>query len=112
MNTLNLIKLKIKVKHLATEPAIIRHEERKLRGFDKKVLQDHRKTVVRNEARATQLAILFLKGKAYKTAEPVCKDFGKFEYYIVPRIVTMVNKYKSYSDPKVSKNDIVDWAKE
>ena len=60
---MNLVKLKIKVKHLATEPAIIRHEEKKLKGFSRADLQYHRIWDVRNEARATQLAIAFMKGK-------------------------------------------------
>lgn len=108
MNKLNLIKLKIKAKHLALEPSIIRKEERKVKGMDKWDLQHHRKTVVRNEARATQLAIAFIKERPYKELEISCKDLTKFNWYIVPRIVAMVNKY---SNKRVNASDILVWTK-
>lgn len=107
MNKLNLIKLKIKAKHLATEPAIIRHEERKLKGLDKKCLQDHRKWDVRNEARATQLAIAFLKGKDYKKIEPKLRDpFDWRHIQVQKRLVSMVKKYGSRN---ISEQEICDW---
>lgn len=91
---MNLVKLKIKVKHLALEPAIIRHEERKVSGMDKWDLQHHRKWDVRNEARATQLAIAFLKGKPYKQVEPKLRDKNQGHHALVfKRVLSMVRKY-------------------
>jgi len=105
------IELKIKSKHLALEPAIIRHEERKLlkqiranRNYqdndaaEKLVskwysLSRHLKWDVRNEARATNLARAYLAGKSYKTVEKTCYRDDILKNVIVPRIVSMVMKY-------------------
>lgn len=105
------IELKIKSKHLALEPAIIRHEERKLRKRiranrnyqDNKTaealeskwysLYTHRKWDVRNEARATHLARAYLAGKSYKSVEKVCDNNHLLKVIILPRIVSMVMKY-------------------
>lgn len=109
------IELKIKSKHLALEPAIIKHEERKLRlkiKYLKQLYQvnddwhssiypfhakywslvNHRKTDVRNEARATYLARAYLKGIPYKKIEAKCDPFILHKV-IVPRIMAMVAKY-------------------
>ena len=104
-------KLKIKSKHLALEPAIIRHEERKLQkqiAWLKKTsqtnalpkeewlrqdLSNHRRFEVRNEARATYLAIAFLSGVPYKVLEKARKNETIFKAYILPRVISMVLKY-------------------
>lgn len=104
-------KLQIKSKHLALEPAIIRHEERKLRKAiranrnyqDSKTadalsskwysLYTHRKWDVRNEARATHLTRAYLAGKSYKSVEKTCYNNDLLKTTIVPRIVSMVLKY-------------------
>ena len=104
-------KLKIKSKHLALEPAIIRYEERKLQKqiarfkphqatnalpkeeWLRQDLTNHRRWEVRNEARATYLAIAYLAGKMYKTVEKSRKEENVFKTYIIPRVVSMVLKY-------------------
>ena len=81
--------LKIKIKSLAAEAAIIRHAERKARRrvdwvkahgsdndlFDaryaRESLSDHRRGVVRSEARHSLLAYGFLRGRAYSSMETV-----------------------------------------
>ena len=81
------IELKIKAKHLALEPKIIKHEERKLKGQIKYTkgtdanliyklndLVNHRKWNVRNESRATELARAYLAGKPYSYVEKKRKD--------------------------------------
>lgn len=104
---LNLIKLKIKAKHLAAEPAIIRHEERKLKGLDKLCLQNHRKWEVRNEARATQLAIAYLKGKTYRKVEPKLKEPEAYKHVLVQkRVLKMV---QSYGKRSTTISDIKSW---
>lgn len=91
---MNLVKLKIKAKHLATEPALIRHEERKLQGYERTDLQFHRIWDVRNESRATQLAIAFLKGKDIKTIELTIRNSLDLKHYVVlKRVTAIVKKY-------------------
>ena len=105
---LNIIKLKIKAKHLATEPGIIRHEERKLQGRDKYDLQQHRKINVRNEARATQLAIAYLKGiPCAKLEKRNPRKIHVFQNLILTRVLTMVRKYGSRT---TSWQDVVRWS--
>ena len=111
------IELKIKSKHLALEPAIIRHEENKLLKQMKWYKQHHqitdttkhddyikmaskhfslaihRKKDVRNEARATHLARAYLDGKSYVSVEKKCLRGDILKNVIVPRIVSMVMKY-------------------
>jgi hypothetical protein len=112
------IELKIKSKHLALEPAIIRKEEQKIRNqinwlkqhhqiqnanmFDGMFypyhrqwynLHHHRKTVVRNESRATHLARAFLNGLNYKQVESKRYDEALYHKAILPRIIDMVAKY-------------------
>ena len=54
--------LRIKVRTLQAEAQIIRHEERKTRGYAKHTLAEHRRGVVRRAARHNLLAYVFLKG--------------------------------------------------
>jgi len=104
---MSLVKLKIKAKHLAAEPAIIRHEERKLQGSARTELQFHRIWDVRNEARATQLAIAFLKGKAVKDVEPSVRDIHERKHSrVLKRVFSMVAKY---GDKKVGWADVYNW---
>jgi len=103
------VELKIKSKHLTAEAKIIRFEEQKIRRKDKEKfvsLRDHRRWEVRNENRATYLARAFLDGKTYETVEKNVKDTVKRNAYILPRVLTMVNKYGSV---KLSQTDINDW---
>lgn len=105
---LNLAKLKVKAKSLAEEARIIRREESKFHGMDKWDLQNHRKYDVRNEARATQLAIAFLKGRNYLDVEyRGIRDWNTFQVLILPRVVTMVRKYGN--DKKLSYDAVRNW---
>ena len=80
---MSLAYLKVKVKSLAAEARIIRHDEEvwRHREHDKGRptffgLRAHRTWDVRNEARAAQLAYAFLRGKPYSVTEPTGKDNG------------------------------------
>lgn len=122
------IELKIKAKHLALEPAIIRKEEARLkklmkhnRGegsywqFERKLneLALHRRWNVRNESRATNLARAYLAGKPYNSVELMSrKNYPMFYHYIVPRIVAMVTKYGIGNQRKVDKTVIEEWYKQ
>ena len=118
------IELKIKSKHLALEPVIIRKEEQKLlkqiRSYkeyhqvtineffvsykehpDLNNLQSkysrlvsHRRWDVRNEARATYLARAFIKGVPYKVVETNTKE--KLSDSVMSSLVRMVMKYGTF----------------
>lgn len=118
------IELKIKSKHLALEPNIIRHEERKLKkqikytqGTDHSLiyklndLHSHRVRNVRNEARATYLARAFIEGKSYTSVERKRHDDGLFQMYIVPRIVAMVQRYGKREQRGITSDVIKQWSK-
>ena len=120
------IELKIKAKHLALEPQIIKREELKLRkqmkynrgeqsywDLDRKreELSVHRRWNVRNELRATELARAYLAGKPYNYVEKKRKDNGVFQLYIVPRIVAMVTRYGKGDQRKVDASIIREWSK-
>lgn len=124
----NSVELKIKAKHLALEPAIIRKEEQKLKKQakhlrerqenDSKVmdkffsLQSHRREDVRNEARATHLARAYLAGKLYGDVEAKRNPSkeGGFQFIVLKRVVSMVNKYKEKGRPEITLNMIQKWA--
>lgn len=96
----NLIKLKIKIKHLALEPAIIRKEVKKLyragRHQDAYILDHHLRTVVRPEARATQLVYAFLRQKKYSEVEQ--QDSWLYMCYATEKsIYRMLKNYGGFS---------------
>ena len=122
------IELKIKHKHLALEPGIIRIEEKKLkrrmkyhRGegtnafeLDWKLqsLINHRRIQVRNEARATHLARTYLQGKPYKFAELKRRADGEFNFIknILTRVQVMVQKYGKGEQRKVTLDTLKEWS--
>lgn len=117
------VELKIKSKHLALEPAIIRKEEQKLlkqirsykeyhqvtinefyvnykehpdlNNIQSKYarLVSHRRWDVRNEARATYLARAYIKGVPYKVLER--NNDGKLIKPVMDSLVRMVMKYST-----------------
>jgi hypothetical protein len=119
------IELKIKFKHLALEPAIIRREERKLKNqfhwlkqkhqiidisfweiyknhpklyklhSKRYSLEHHRKTVVRNASRSTHLARAFIAGMPYDRVEKKRDDELLFKHVILPEVFRMVAKYSA-----------------
>ncbi len=118
------VELKIKSKHLALEPAIIRKEERKLSKRIKNYKQyhqlsndglfiyykehpelyalwskqssliSHRVLNVRHEARATYLARAYIKGVPYKVVEANSKD-EPLHNMVMSSLIRMVMKYGS-----------------
>jgi len=82
--------LKIKIKNLADEARTIRTEERKVHGMAKWNLQHHRKTVVRDAARRTQLAYQFIRGRDYESCASRNRFTRMSDYSEVSR---MVKKY-------------------
>ena len=121
------IELKIKSKHLALEPSIIRMEENKLRkqmkynrdsestywelDLKRQRLCNHRRWNVRNEARATELARAYLAGKPYSYVEKKRKNDEMFQMYIVPRIHAMVIRYGNREQRSIDRKAIQEWSK-
>ena len=86
--------IKVKILSLAAEAKIIRKQEQKARAHGNRSLRiglaDHRRGIVRHEARHAQLAYGFLRGRAYKQMEAKCHpgcgpDFNK--------VKNSINKY-------------------
>ena len=78
--------IKVKILSLAAEAKIIRKQEGKARAHGNSYLRvglaEHRRGIVRHEARHAQLAYGFLRGMPYKKMEAKCHpgcepDFGK-----------------------------------
>jgi len=86
------IELKIKVKNLADEARTIRTEERKVHGMEKWNLQHHRKTVVRNAARRTQIAYQIVRGRDW---EPCASHNGFTRLSDYSEVSRMVKRYGS-----------------
>jgi len=121
------IQLKIKSKHLGLEAKVIKFEEAKLKKqlrwyavrqqpehklmYQLNSITNHRKFEVRNENRATFLARAFIEGKPYKTAETSrhTANEGKFIFYVLPRVLSMVQKYHNRS---LVMDDIKAWVDE
>lgn len=89
--------LRIKAKHLALEPAIIKKEELKFNKRDPKFaeyLRHHRRMVVGVEARGTHLARSFMEGKPYSSIENGRKPERECEFLAAKRrAVAMISKY-------------------
>jgi hypothetical protein len=69
-----LIHLRVKIKSLAAEAAIIRGEARRTRGLVRWGLNHHRTTVVRKAARESLLAYSMLRGVPYNAVERSCRE--------------------------------------
>lgn len=62
--------LRVKSKSLAEEARIIRKEEMRTHGAMRNRLREHRRGVVRIEARCTGLAYGFIRGHSWEKMEP------------------------------------------
>jgi hypothetical protein len=93
--------LKVKVKHLAQEVRIIKHEEKKNDGDTRNWLYLHRVTGVRPECRATHIAYAFAKGHPLRTIERYPEKIPTSVWARVAKMVML------YSDR--SKEDYKNW---
>ena len=84
--------LKVKIKSLAAEAKIIRIEEKRARrpGL-RRGLEDHRRGIVRTEARHTHLAYGFIRGLEYHQMESTTHEAPNWE-----KVRKMVEKYGAY----------------
>lgn len=121
------IELKIKSKHLSLEAKVIRFEEHKLKRqiawhtkrqsldpnlvYKYQSIHNHRVWDVRRENRATFLARALIAGKTYKSVEQSVKDRSVLMYYIMPRVVDMVYKYRWQrgKDLEAVRSEVKEW---
>jgi hypothetical protein len=80
--------LKVKVKSLAVEAAIIRLEETRSRGELRSSLRFHRQHDVRREQRCAQLAYGYLRGVPMARIEPGAKTTPDWD-----RVRTLIKKF-------------------
>lgn len=80
--------LKVKIKALAAEARIIRIEELRSHGELRSALYKHRVYDVRAEARATQIAYGYLRGRLFIVIEPNAQTVPDWK-----RVEAMVKKY-------------------
>ena len=98
--------LKMKICSLAAEARIIRKEELKWRG-DSEVrtsLRKHRTRIVRREARCSQLAYGFVRGRRYAQLEK--PDSAPADW---PRVAALVAKYAEYDKAGAAKQ-LSEWS--
>lgn len=101
-----LAQLRVKIKSLAAEAKIIKHEERKAKAkgdyrllFD---LKDHRRGEVGEEARNSLLAYGFLRGLPYARMEPACAYDNKPTFgavYDIAKRFGPIRETESYRSP-------------
>jgi len=86
--------LKVKIKSLAAEARIIRHEERRSTGQLRNDLHSHRVHVVRRQARATLLAYGYARGKTYTSMEGSARSVPDWD-----KVERMIKKYSQLKQP-------------
>ena len=86
--------VKVKIKTLAAEAKIIRKEETKASTYlQERLLRTHRVTVVRNEARAAQIAYGYIRGKRFDQIEQKKEGKSPISIFMLNRIVDMVLRH-------------------
>lgn len=88
---LKLKQLKVKIKSLAAEARIIRLEELRSTGVIQRSLHFHRTYDVRNEARWSQLAYAFLRGRDYAQVEAKSSGWVNWD-----RVMKLVAKFGEF----------------
>ena len=74
-----LVHLKIKIKSLADESRLIKHETKKMHGPAMRSLHEHRVNVVRPATRTNHLAYGLLRGVRYEDMERSCRERPNFK---------------------------------
>lgn len=100
--------LKVKLKTLAEEARIIRHEERKYFGMDRWDLQHHRKTVVRDEARRTLIAYQFIRGRNWRVHVSSCDYTRTMDLDHVERMIRRYGSTESRDGFKAFKEEYLE----
>lgn len=82
--------LRVKIKSLAGEARIIRHEETRVGGVLADELRMHRRGIVRQEARLTHLAYGIIRGRPVERIEQPKRPLEKQEW---DRVRQMISRY-------------------
>lgn len=99
---MSTVYLKVKIKSLAAEAKIIKHEEQRSKGTTRSSLASHRKNIVRRESRNSHLAYGYLRGRTYKQLEKTCHSSPDWD-----RVERMIKKY----GPPRHNTSFEDWRK-
>ena len=94
--------LRINVKSLSSEAKINRAEAKKVRAYDRWVLNHHRTGVLRQEARYTHLALAFTRARPYKQVEAKVREYNE------PGAHYLHKKIKKHW-PETSKENVAAW---
>lgn len=116
-------RLKIKHTSLAAESKLIRKEEIKYRNRFRETrkehfadiradLHHHRITVVREECRATHIALAFIQGKPYAHVERELSDKGKRWLGLPKKTFDIAQKYGKWDTLDNTKARMIQWALE
>ena len=98
-------RLRVNVKSLAAEAKIIRAEERRAGCTYRDELHLHRTGRLREEARYAQLALAFVRGKAYKTVEREA-----YSPPLLSRLKAKVQQFVGgYLSPNQTEAQVADW---
>jgi hypothetical protein len=98
--------LKIKIKTLAAEAAIIRHAERRAPTPERRSsLIEHRRGIVRNEQRHSLLAYGFLRGRPYSAMEKTCHQPPQWG-----KVKTMIERFGGRDSATRFDNELKAWA--
>ena len=112
---MKILALKIKLKHLAEEARIIKHQEQKMRGKNwgaqSAYFREHRIHGVRPECRATHIAYGFLRGRTYEQIEGSRRRNLDTHYTgkLWARVLMMVRKYGTERNESLVKTQLRNW---
>ena len=102
LDKLSRARFRVKIRSLAIEAEIIRHEEKKATDdHDRGILHAHRVGVLRAESRCALLAYAFVRGVAYRRVEP-----GGKQPMDVKRIAAIV---RSLTEREALPHDVEKW---
>ena len=112
---MKILALKIKLKHLAEESRIIKHQERKMRGKNwgtqSAYFREHRIHGVRPECRATHIAYGFLRGRTFDQVEGASRPILDpcYRRNLWDRVTMMVRKYGSVRNESLVRTQLRNW---
>ena len=112
---MKILALKIKLKHLAEEARIIKHQEQKMRGKNwgehSAYFREHRIHGVRPECRATHIAYGFLRGRTYEQIEGSAKPILDYMYKdnLWKRVSMMVRMYGTEQNEMLVRTQLRNW---
>lgn len=108
-------KLRVKIKSLACEQRIIKHEMRRFRkksphaAWAVGALESHSKGEIKHEIRATLWAYAYLRGQSFSRIEQPFSSDKTLRGFLVSRAVKILNKFLGFVGKKPSEDDLQAW---